>query len=64
MPMDKFIYVFSAQSCRKLLDAGFHLLKSDDNNSIYVFENTADLKFSLKDDFEDDDFMFSNSLTF
>lgn len=40
--MDKFICVFSINDKDLLLAQGYMLLKSDDNNSIYVFENSCE----------------------
>ncbi len=46
---EKFIYVFSKAARDKLLAAGLVLIKSDDRNETYVFENNASLAFSLNE---------------
>lgn len=56
----KFIYVFDEAAERKLLDAGFVLLKADSDNSIYVFH--YDLSISLP--CEDVSYVLSDTLTF
>lgn len=58
--MYKFIYVFTKEISDALAAQGFNLVKSDEENKIYVFENdpTAKLQFSKGD------FVFSNILTF
>lgn len=58
--MDKFIYVFTKESFNKLSKIGFRILKADENNSIYVFENKQELSFELSND----KFLCSNTLTF
>ena len=58
--LGKFIYVFS-QDAKKLLAAnGFYLLKSDDKNSIFVFQNT----YEHLDLLEQVSYLTSNKLTF
>lgn len=58
--MDKFIYVFTKEAFDKLSKIGYRILKADENNSIYVFENKRELSFDLPDD----KFLYSNTLTF
>jgi len=55
-----FIYVFSTQDRDKLLSKNYNLLKSDERNNIYVFENNNQLVF----DNTDMKFVFSDMLTF
>lgn len=55
-----FIYVFSTQDRDKLLLKNYNLLKSDERNNIYVFENNNQLVF----DNADMKFVFSDMLTF
>lgn len=55
-----FIYVFSTQDRDKLLSKNYNLLKSDERNNIYVFENNNQLVF----DNADMKFVFSDMLTF
>lgn len=47
--MSKFIYVFSVDDRDKLLSMGYTLIKSDERNSYYVFENRESLQFDVKD---------------
>lgn len=56
----KFIYVFAKETSDMLIAQGFNLVKSDEKNKIYIFENNPKkvLTFSSKD------FVFSNTLTF
>lgn len=56
----KFIYVFDAETRDKLLASGYVLLKTDENQKIYVFENKAELNFA-SGDFS---FVLSDTLTF
>lgn len=58
--MDKFIYVFTKEAFDKLITDGYTLLKADNENLIFVFENSGSLKFGLTDD----EFVFSSTLTF
>lgn len=46
---EKFVYVFSRAARDKLLAAGFQLIKFDERNETYVFENNTALSFSLND---------------
>lgn len=57
---EKFVYVFSKDARDKLLAAGFLLLKSDDRNETYIFENNVGLSFAL----EKISTIKSNTLTF
>ena len=58
--MEKFIYVFNAEARDKLLSYGFHMLKSDEENSVYIFANQASMVFALSDT----SYFLSNTLTF
>ena len=58
--MEKFIYVFSKSARDSLLAANYILLKSDEQNEIYVFANQVDMTFALADI----SFIRSNTLTF
>jgi hypothetical protein len=42
----RFIYVFSIEAYEKLLLMGYKPLKSDENQSVYIFENQDKLVFS------------------
>lgn len=56
----KFIYVFDTDARDKLLSENYQLLKADEQQNIFVFENSQEkaMNFSKKD------FVFSNILTF
>lgn len=56
----RFIYVMSLNDKKKLERLGYKLLKADENNSVYVFENKAELNFSVGDM----PHILSNTLTF
>lgn len=58
--MYKFLYVHNSESRDKLLAIGYHLIKSDETHSTYIFENQENMKFSLKDI----DVVPSNTLTY
>lgn len=58
--MDKFIYVFNKEARDRLINQNLVLLKSDERNSIFVFETPKN--FSV--DFSEISFIFSNTLTF
>lgn len=58
--MEKFLYVFNKQARDSLLDANYTLLKSDEQNEIYVFANQVDMTFALADI----SFIRSDTLTF
>jgi len=51
----KFIYVFQQEACDKLLARGFTLLKHDERNGLWVFENPSIYEFST------DEFRYINS---
>lgn len=54
-----FVYVFNDYSRDKLLELGYQLLKSNEDEHVYIFENDGIA-------FDDADlvFAFSNTLTF
>ena len=54
-----FIYVFGDENKDKLIDLGFQLLKSDEKEHVYIFENNG----TVIDD-KGLVFAFSNTLTF
>lgn len=56
----KFIYVFDTDARDKLLSANYQLLKADEQQNIFVFENSQEKAMS----FSKKDFVFSNTLTF
>lgn len=58
--MEKFLYVFNKAARDKLLEANYRLLKSDEQNEMYVFANQIDMTFALADI----SFIRSNTLTF
>lgn len=58
--MYKFIYVFTKEMSDVLVTLGFSLVKSDEKNKIYIFENNPEKEFT----FSKKDFVFSNTLTF
>lgn len=58
--MEKFLYVFSKSARDSLLAANYTLLKSDEQNEVYVFANQMDMTFDLADI----SFIRSNTLTF
>ena len=58
--MEKFLYVFNKAARDKLLEANYRLLKSDEQNEMYVFANEIDMTFALADI----SFIRSNTLTF
>ena len=58
--MEKFIYVFSKSARDSLLAANYTLLKSDEQNEVYVFANQMEMTFDLADI----SFIRSNTLTF
>lgn len=55
----KFIYVFERNARDKLLAEGYKLIKSDERQNVFVFENRETHTFS-----EDFAFVFSDTLTF
>lgn len=60
MDNERFIYVFSAKAKDELLSRGYKLLKSYNDKSIYIFENSNTKKFSL----EKTEYVTSNVITF
>ena len=58
--MEKFIYVFSKSARDRLVAANYTLLKSDEQNEVYVFANQMEMTFDLADI----SFIRSNTLTF
>lgn len=58
--MYKFIYVFTKIAFDNLISKGYSAVKCDDENSIYVLENKSELSFDLGDE----EYVFSNMLTF
>ena len=58
--MEKFLYVFNKQPRDSLLAANYTLVKSDEQNEIYVFANQVDMTFALADI----SFIRSDTLTF
>lgn len=57
--MSKFIYVFCKDAADKLIANGYRLLKTDERNSLFVFENKPNLTFSL-----DVSYILSDTITF
>lgn len=55
-----FIYVFSKEDRDSLLLKNYNLLKADERNNIYIFENSNQLTFNKSDM----TFVISNTLTF
>lgn len=58
--MDEFIYVFDQEARDALLKMGLTLLKSDERNKVYVFKNSDQKNFVIKDF----SYITSNTLTF
>lgn len=58
--MDKFIYVFNSEARDALIRKGFKMLKEDNLNNIFVFENNSKLNFEGCDV----SYILSNTLTF
>ena len=59
----KFIYVFDTDARDKLLSANYQLLKADEQQNIFVFENKETRTFSANGA-EDFTFVLSDTLTF
>ena len=57
--MDQFLYVFEPAARDELLQAGFLMLKEDEQGGMWVFLNDAALKF----DFGRADFSYTTSST-
>lgn len=55
-----FIHVFSTEDRDTLLARGYELIKSDDTNCVYTFNNNDQLKFSDLNI----DFVLNNIMTF
>ncbi len=49
MEGEKFVYVFSKEARNKMIAAGYKLIKSDEKNKQYIFENNPVLTFSNLD---------------
>jgi hypothetical protein len=62
--MEKFIYVFDTAARDALLQAGFCLLKADDDNSIYVFDCLEGYRDRFDLSASGFEFVLSNTLTF
>ena len=62
--MEKFIYVYSEDARDTLIKANFKLLKSDDRNHIYIFENANPLNGTQKFALNNVSNIPSNTLTF
>lgn len=45
--MKRFVYVFTINSRDRLLEKGHRMLQSDENNNIFIFENTEKLSGDL-----------------
>ena len=58
--MQKFLYVFAETDKDALIAAGYFLLKSDEANNVYVFENQERECFEL----DKSEHLFSDTLTF
>ena len=58
--MNKFIYAFGDKARDVFLSHDYHLLKSDNQNKIYVFENKTEQCIT----FSNIDFTLSDTLTF
>lgn len=56
----KFIYVFSADDKDKLVSFGYNLIKADERQNIYVFENSGTYLFNS----DDMRFVLSDMLTY
>lgn len=57
----RFIYVTNPKDKAKLESLGYNLLKADRNNSIYIFENKANINFELDDSIQ---YVLSDTLSF
>ena len=55
-----FIHVFSTEDRDALLERGYELIKSDEKNGVYVFNNNDQLKFSDLNI----DYVLNNIMTF
>ena len=61
-----FVYVMSQQDKETMLQLGFHFVKEDKRNHIWVFENADTLTFEMEDRLTDAGiaFVLSDMLTF
>ena len=59
----KFVNVFTKEDRDKLILAGYKLMKSDDEKSIYVFINDSSLSCNFSDD-DEISMVLTNTLTF
>lgn len=60
--MQNFIYIFDTAARDRLLEAGFLMLKKDEENSIFIFANDDTERFSaLRPEFS---YVLSDTLTF
>ena len=46
----KFIYVMREADRDKMMELGYHLIKGDDRNSIWAFDNDGQMNFSSGDE--------------
>ena len=58
--MSKFIYLFNRDARDKLLSLGFTILKNNEKDNIFVFENSQTMNFSLSNE----EFVFSDTISF
>ena len=49
MENEKFVYVFSKEARDGMISSGYRLIKSDEKNGRYIFENNTELTFSHLD---------------
>lgn len=56
---EKFIYVFTKEAKEQLLKQGLSLLRSDEKNQVFVFEDDSAIKFIVSEKY-----VLSNVLTF
>ncbi len=47
--MGSFIYVFNTDDRDVLCAKGFHVLKSDEANNVFIFVNEPEIEFALGD---------------
>ncbi len=57
----KFIYVLNEQLKDKLITKGFHLIKENKVNHMWIFENSQNFSFDSENKGQ---YILSNSLTF
>ena len=58
--MEKFIYIFDSDTKTELLSRGYRLLKCDERQKLYIFENKPCAQFSL----DKNKFILTNTLSF